>query len=127
MKEIKIESIEDGAYYDDIVWDYWITAILNNGKRIRIFDPQGISGELKQMVGNNVPAKIKTLFIQKEKADDLESFEGMISKVDDQLVFKNDQIEIVLNESDLMENQLQPGDSGTFYFGRFDLVRYEGA
>lgn len=122
MKEIKIESIEDGAYYDDIVWDYWITAILNNGKRIRIFDPQGISGELKHLIGNNVPAKIKTLFIQKEKADDLESFEGMISKVDDQIVFKNDQIEIVLNESDLMENQLQPGDSGTFYFGRLDLV-----
>lgn len=125
MNKVKIESIEEGAIYDGAVWDYWISVTLNSGRGLRIFDPQAKAGELKSFVGIEVFFQIKALYVQTKEDDALEKFEGVINRMEGQFMFKNDEIEIILDESDITENGITPGQVGLFHFGRLDLVKYE--
>ena len=41
--KIKINSVENGAFYDDITWDFWVNGTLKNGEIINLFDPNAFN------------------------------------------------------------------------------------
>lgn len=125
MTEIRIDSIEDGASYDDAVWDYWITASLKNKTAIRIFDPEAFGFVLKKFIGNWIGCEIKALFLQTEKDEHLVSFTGSISMNNDAFIFKNDNVEIILSEDEVKKNNVILDAEKTYYFGRLDITKYE--
>lgn len=41
--KLKIEKVEVGAVFDEMVWDYWVDAILPNGISVKMFNYKGLN------------------------------------------------------------------------------------
>lgn len=122
MTKIKIEYIEDGAFYDDFVWDFWITVLLENKAIVKLFDSQGLN--LKEQIGSTVYGEIRALYLQIEEEEGLYCFEGIIRNYDNRFLFYNDFIEILIDNDGIL-GKVSLNTKGIYYFGRLDLVNYQ--
>lgn len=120
--KIKINSVENGAFYDDITWDFWVNGTLKNGEIINLFDPNAFN--LKEYIGHFVDVQLKALFVQEDRSDDLCVFIGKIIRNNDIFIFTNENIEILLDADDVYENGLEINKIQSYYFGRLDIVTF---
>lgn len=123
MKEIQIDFVENGAEYDDVIWDFWVIATLKDGLKIKLFDYQGL--DLRHLEGCRIKANIKALFIQTKKNTQLLFFKGIVSHDNKGYIFKSDNIDIVVNELDIIVQKIPLNTKDAFYFGRLDLKDFE--
>ncbi|MES2132469.1 MAG: hypothetical protein V4506_08965 [Bacteroidota bacterium] len=115
MTDIQVIKIENGAEYDGMVWDFWITARLKNQAEIQIFDPKGLN--LNEYVGKWVQVKLSSLFVGIEKEEGLIELDGMVTMQEDRYLFTNSEIEIYVAELEFIPlNTFRK-----FYFGRVDV------
>jgi len=115
--------VEKGAIYQGLVYDYSIYCTLNNMQEI-VLDtavPDLIDVCPFIFIGRKIFVSIKALFIQKECDKNLYSFYGEIRKKKEEYFFINDFIEIEINESDIISENIPLNELGTYYFGRLDI------
>jgi len=121
--KIKINQVIDGALFDKTIWDYWIKATLPNKVSVDIFDYKAM--DLRKYLYSSVDALIKALFIEKDNKKGLLSLEGIIKKSKNDYIFSSeDGLEIFLNQSDILEKNLETDIRGIYSFGRLDLEEY---
>lgn len=117
MTEITILKIEPGAEYDGIIWDSWIHVKLNDNSYLTLFNPDNIP--LENSLGTLVKARLSALFIKNNQSGDLYSLTGRIYKRDTKFIFKNEFIELELNE---YSNYTTKNEEQEYFFGRIDLL-----
>lgn len=117
MTEITVLKIEPGAEYDGILWDSWIHVKLNDNTDLTLFNPDNIP--LENSLGNLVNAKLSALFIENKQSGDLYSLTGRIYKRDTKFIFKNEFIELELNE---YSSHTVNSEEQEYFFGRIDLL-----
>ncbi len=61
--KIYIEKVEPGAVYEDYIYDFWITAKLSTGLKIKIFDHETF--DLRNFALKEVECLIVAAFIEK--------------------------------------------------------------
>ncbi|MFD2099906.1 hypothetical protein [Flagellimonas iocasae] len=122
MSEIFILKVEDGASYNDDVYDYWITCELKNNQKIMLFDYKRIG--LNEFLNKWVDAQIQALFVQLNKNKDLLSLEGKITFKNDKYFFSNEAISIEVSNEDVESQELKLNTQSVFYFGRLDIVGF---
>lgn len=117
MTEIIILKIEPGAEYDGVLWDSWVHVKLNDNTDITLFNPYNIP--LENSFSTLVNARLSALFIENNQSSGLHSFTGRIYKRDTKFIFKNEFIELELNEYD---NYSFKSEEQECFFGRIDLL-----
>jgi hypothetical protein len=70
---LRIEKVEVGAKYEGVIYDDWIYARLQNGKKIKVFDhvPFDLRTNVKQNVDCLIVASFITLVNKKISNDEL--------------------------------------------------------
>lgn len=117
MTEITILKIEPGAEYDGILWDSWIHVKLNDNTDLTLFNPDNIP--LENSLGNLVNARLSALFIEKNQSGGLYSLIGKIYKRDTKFIFKNEFVEMELNE---YSSRTANSKEQEYFLGRIDLL-----
>lgn len=113
--KVRLIKVFEGAKYQNEIWDYWLLIQLNNGQVIQLFDRQCIASSLTEGEYYNVKLSSSSLF--DELSIDSVTLFGDIEKHDDEKIFKNESIEILISESE----EIKVCRKSFFSIGRIDL------
>ena len=123
MMILRINRVEHGAEFDDMIWDFWINATLPNLKDIELFDYQALN--LTPYIGYLINVTVSTLFIQLDSdSSELYEIEGKIIFNNESYILINEEgIKIILKTDEVID--LPINQKKTFYLGRLDLESFE--
>lgn len=135
--KLLIEEVQIGAEYEGMVYDFWITGRLKNGRLLKVFD--FIPFDLRSYQGKEVEVMIIAGFLRSEV--DFENTETVITgEVIDEyclpllnkvrsdmsqkkwFALKTKEGMFLLNPSEFENKPLSIGTKVSFNVGRFDLV-----
>lgn len=122
MVKAKIISIERGAEYEGVIYDYWLEIELNNKTRIKIFDYKYLE-DIESLLNKYVHIELSTIFIDTEPQKELFNLLGEIHYINNIYIFKNDFIEIKLSKEDIITLNLRLNTEIVLYFGRIDIEK----
>ena len=122
MVKAKIISIERGAEYEGVIYDYWLEIELNNKTRIKIFDYKYLE-DIESLLNKYVYIELSTIFIDTEPQKELFNLLGEIHYINDIYIFRNDFIEIKLSKEDIITLNLRLNTEIVLYFGRIDIEK----
>ena len=122
MVKAKIISIERGAEYEGVIYDYWLEIELNNKTRIKIFDYKYLE-DIESLLNKYVHIELSTIFIDTEPQKELFNLLGEIHYINDIYIFRNDFIEIKLSKEDIITLNLRLNTEIALYFGRIDIEK----
>ena len=122
MVKAKIISIEKGAEYEGVIYDYWLEIELNNKTRIKIFDYKYLE-DIESLLNKYVHIELSTIFIDTEPQKELFNLLGEIHYINDIYIFRNDFIEIKLSKEDIITLNLRLNTEIVLYFGRIDIEK----
>ena len=122
MVKAKIISIEKGAEYEGVIYDYWLEIELNNKTRIKIFDYKYLE-DIESLLNKYVYIELSTIFIDTEPQKELFNLLGEIHYINDIYIFRNDFIEIKLSKEDIITLNLRLNTEIVLYFGRIDIEK----
>ena len=122
MVKAKIISIEKGAEYEGVIYDYWLEIELNNKTRIKIFDYKYLE-DIESLLNKYVYIELSTIFIDTEPQKELFNLLGEIHYINDIYIFRNDFIEIKLSKEDIITLNLRLNTEIALYFGRIDIEK----
>lgn len=122
MVKAKIISIEKGAEYEGVIYDYWLEIELNNKTRIKIFDYKYLE-DIESLLNKYVYIELSTIFIDTEPQKELFNLLGEIHYINDIYIFRNDFIEIKLSKEDIIALNLRLNTEIALYFGRIDIEK----
>ena len=122
MVKAKIISIEKGAEYEGVIYDYWLEIELNNKTRIKIFDYKYLE-DIESLLNKYVHIELSTIFIDTEPQKELFNLLGEIHYINDIYIFRNDFIEIKLSKEDIITLNLRLNTEIALYFGRIDIEK----
>ncbi len=122
MVKAKIISIERGAEYEGVIYDYWLEIELNNKTRIKIFDYKYLE-DIESLLNKYVHIELSTIFIDTEPQKELFNLLGEIHYINDIYIFRNDFIEIKLSKEDIITLNLRLNTEIVLYFGRIDIEK----
>ncbi len=122
MVKAKIISIERGAEYEGVIYDYWLEIELNNKTRIKIFDYKYLE-DIESLLNKYVYIELSTIFIDTEPQKELFNLLGEIHYINNIYIFKNDFIEIKLSKEDIITLNLRLNTEIELYFGRIDIEK----
>ena len=122
MVKAKIISIEKGAEYEGVIYDYWLEIELNNKTRIKIFDYKYLE-DIESLLNKYVHIELSTIFIDTEPQKELFNLLGEIHYINNIYIFKNDFIEIKLSKEDIITLNLRLNTEIVLYFGRIDIEK----
>lgn len=122
MVKAKIISIEKGAEYEGVIYDYWLEIELNNKTRIKIFDYKYLE-DIESLLNKYVYIELSTIFIDTEPQKELFNLLGEIHYINNIYIFKNDFIEIKLSKEDIITLNLRLNTEIALYFGRIDIEK----
>ena len=122
MVKAKIISIEKGAEYEGVIYDYWLEIELNNKTRIKIFDYKYLE-DIESLLNKYVYIELSTIFIDTESQKELFNLLGEIHYINNIYIFKNDFIEIKLSKEDIITLNLRLNTEIALYFGRIDIEK----
>ena len=120
MVKAKIISIERGAEYEGVIYDYWLEIELNNKTRIKIFDYKYLE-DIESLLNKYVHIELSTIFIDPQK--ELFNLLGEIHYINNIYIFRNDFIEIKLSKEDIITLNLRLNTEIVLYFGRIDIEK----
>lgn len=122
MVKAKIISIERGAEYEGVIYDYWLEIELNNKTRIKIFDYKYLE-DIESLLNKYVHIELSTIFIDTEPQKELFNLLGEIHYINNIYIFRNDFIEIKLSKEDIITLNLRLNTEIVLYFGRIDIEK----
>ena len=122
MVKAKLISIERGAEYEGVIYDYWLEIELNNKTRIKIFDYKYLE-DIESLLNKYVHIELSTIFIDTEPQKELFNLLGEIHYINDIYIFRNDFIEIKLSKEDIITLNLRLNTEIVLYFGRIDIEK----
>ncbi|SQA94929.1 hypothetical protein [Capnocytophaga ochracea] len=122
MVKAKIISIEKGAEYEGVIYDYWLEIELNNKTRIKIFDYKYLE-DIESLLNKYVYIELSTIFIDTEPQKELFNLLGEIHYINNIYIFRNDFIEIKLSKEDIITLNLRLNTEIALYFGRIDIEK----
>ena len=122
MVKAKIISIEKGAEYEGVIYDYWLEIELNNKTRIKIFDYKYLE-DIESLLNKYVHIELSTIFIDTEPQKELFNLLGEIHYINNIYIFRNDFIEIKLSKEDIITLNLRLNTEIVLYFGRIDIEK----
>ena len=122
MVKAKIISIERGAEYEGVIYDYWLEIELNNKTRIKIFDYKYLE-DIESLLNKYVYIELSTIFIDTEPQKELFNLLGEIHYINNIYIFRNDFIEIKLSKEDIITLNLRLNTEIVLYFGRIDIEK----
>ena len=122
MVKAKIISIERGAEYEGVIYDYWLEIELNNKTRIKIFDYKYLE-DIESLLNKYVHIELSTIFIDTEPQKELFNLLGEIHYINNIYIFRNDFIEIKLSKEDIITLNLRLNTEIALYFGRIDIEK----
>ena len=122
MIKAKIISIEKGAEYEGVIYDYWLEIELNNKTRIKIFDYKYLE-DIESLLNKYVYIELSTIFIDTEPQKELFNLLGEIHYINNIYIFRNDFIEIKLSKEDIITLNLRLNTEIALYFGRIDIEK----
>ena len=122
MVKAKITSIERGAEYEGVIYDYWLEIELNNKTRIKIFDYKYLE-DIESLLNKYVYIELSTIFIDTEPQKELFNLLGEIHYINNIYIFRNDFIEIKLSKEDIITLNLRLNTEIALYFGRIDIEK----
>ena len=122
MVKAKIRSIEKGAEYEGVIYDYWLEIELNNKTRIKIFDYKYLE-DIESLLNKYVYIELSTIFIDTEPQKELFNLLGEIHYINNIYIFRNDFIEIKLSKEDIITLNLRLNTEIALYFGRIDIEK----
>ena len=122
MVKAKIISIEKGAEYEGVIYDYWLEIELNNKTRIKIFDYKYLE-DIESLLNKYVYIELSTIFIDTEPQKELFNLLGEIHYINNIYIFRNDFIEIKLSKEDIITLNLRLNTEIVLYFGRIDIEK----
>ena len=122
MVKAKIISIEKGAEYEGVIYDYWLEIELNNKTRIKIFDYKYLE-DIESLLNKYVHIELSTIFIDTEPQKELFNLLGEIHYINNIYIFRNDFIEIKLSKEDIITLNLRLNTEIALYFGRIDIEK----
>ena len=122
MVKAKIISIERGAEYEGVIYDYWLEIELNNKTRIKIFDYKYLE-DIESLLNKYVYIELSTIFIDTEPQKELFNLLGEIHYINNIYIFRNDFIEIKLSKEDIITLNLRLNTEIALYFGRIDIEK----
>ncbi|MBA4492903.1 hypothetical protein ACFO25_08560 [Paenactinomyces guangxiensis] len=140
MLKIYIESIETGAEYNDIIYDFWINAKLRE-YTIKIFD--SVPFDLRNKKNEYINALVLAGFLEKNDTDQQDDIlTGTMINIEEQelsrwkqtrfdikerkwLGIKNKNGYFLIDPNEAKELNIDIGENVTLKAGRFDLVGLE--
>lgn len=123
ITKVLIVKVEEGAKYQNCVYDYWVTCHLQNNSRIILFDHKPY--DLTNLLNKSVEINIKALFVEKDSKDNLTNFQGKIIEHLDRFYFTNDFINIEVLKEDILNEKIELNMLNYFSFGRLDIASIE--
>lgn len=136
--KIFVEDVENGAEYEDTIYDYWVTALLVNGQRIELFD--FVPFDLKKKKGETIEVLVLAGFptnisdsatgesqVSGEYLGEIvlpNHFTKFANDADQRkwLGIKTDNGVFLLSPSEMEQASLRIGGHLQFDAGRFDLI-----
>lgn len=137
--KIFVEDVENGAEYENTVYDYWVTALLVNERRIKLFDfvPFDLRKRKGQMIEVLILAGFPTNISASTAGEEAQvsgEYLGEIALPSHCTKFANDADQrkwvgiktdcgvFLLNPGDFEQASLKLGGHLQFNVGRFDLI-----
>lgn len=121
--KVLIEKVEEGAKYQDHVYDYWVTCRLSNNCKIVLFDY--VPFDFTNVLSKSVEINIKTLFIENDIKENLRHFQGKIIEHSNRFYFTNDFINIEVSKEDIVNEKIELDVLNYFFFWKTRYRKHE--
>jgi len=113
MIEVFIKSVSPFSEYDNVVYSYKVTCLLNSGKEIEVIDEKPFN--LTFFLNKKITIKLGSHFIGQSN-DCHNVLEGMIKQKEEDFYFFNDEILIFLSKETIDSSKVSINKKGKFCF-----------
>jgi hypothetical protein len=144
MMNILVKDVDIGAEYENIIYDFWINALLASGKHIKIFDFK--SFDVRKYIGTKIDAVILAGFLENisinTTTNSTEFFGEFVGEYEIPAWFTNLREDVkykkwlgiktqdgifLLSPNEIETVPVVVGENLRFNVGRFDLLGFKNA